>query len=333
MQRISDALDSIPYQCYPASLVLTGAVGTGIQRLQTYTRRKMIYTQHTLSAAYPAMQASEYQALLDSINEIGVQNAITLFEGQVIDGWHRYKAATELGMACPTVEMGDVDPRDFAKSQGARRNITASQNALAITAIYAWAPVGKPVKPNMEVTSTLAKTNAELAAIAGVSTKTIQQAKAVQASGVQAVQDAVKTGIVSVETAAAVAKLPAKEQKKVAAKGADAMRAAAKPHQEPANAPQIAIAPLALVEEYTELDAAHDQITELQSALAIANIGSADPEEAAQAKTLIADLRQEVKVLRANLKAVTTSRDTLQNELAMVKRQCVSLQSKIKKAA
>jgi len=93
------------------------------------------------------------------------------------------------------------------------------------------------------------------------------------------------------------------------------------------------VAPLELIEEYTDLDAAHDQIAELQSALAVANIGSADTEEAQQAKTLIDDLRQEVKVLRANLKAVTTSRDALQNELAMVKRQCISLQSKLKKAA
>jgi len=100
-----------------------------------------------------------------------------------------------------------------------------------------------------------------------------------------------------------------------------------------ANSPQIAVAPLELIEEYTDLDAAHDQIAELQSALAVANIGSADTEEAQQAKTLIDDLRQEVKVLRANLKAVTTSRDALQNELAMVKRQCISLQSKLKKAA
>ena len=278
------------------------------------------------------MQASEYQALLDSINEIGVRNAITLFEGQVIDGWHRYKAATELGMACPTVEMGDVDPRDFAKSQGARRNITASQNALAITAIYAWAPVGKPVKSNMEVTSTLAKTNAELAAIAGVSTKTIQQAKAVQASGVQAVQDAVKTGTVSVETAAAVAKLPAKEQKKIAAEGPEAMRKAAKP-QEPANAPQMAVSPLTLVEEYTELDAARDQIEGLQDALAVANIGSADPEEAAQAKNLIAELRAHIKTLEATLKAVKTSRDGFQNQVAELQKQINRQRREIDKLA
>lgn len=186
----------------------------------------MSLQQHPLSAAYPAMQPAEYQGLLDSISDIGVQVPITLFEGQVIDGWHRYKAATELGIECPSVELGDVDPRDFAKSQGARRNISPSQTAMAITAIYAWRPHGDQ---RSAVTADRVKTTKELAAIAGVGTRTIEQAKAVQANAVPAIQEAVKTGAVSVETAAAVAKLPAKEQKKIAAKGPDAMRAAAKP--------------------------------------------------------------------------------------------------------
>jgi len=197
----------------------------------------MILKQHELSAAYPSMQAHEYEALKDSILDIGVQNPITLFEGQIIDGWNRYKAANELGMACPTVDMGDVDPRDFAKSQGARRNITASQNALAITTIYAWKQVGKPTLLNSAPGAELAKTSKELATIAGVGTRTIEQAKAVHATGVPAVQEAVKSGAVSVKTAAAIASLPDKEQKKIAAKGADAMRAAAKPaHVEPEDA-------------------------------------------------------------------------------------------------
>lgn len=85
--------------------------------------------------------------------------------------------------------------------------------------------------------------------------------------------------------------------------------------------------------EYTELDAAHDQIHELQSMLAVANLGDIAPEDKEQAKNLIAELQEENRKLRANLKAVTTSRDTLMNELALVKRQCVSLQAKIKKAA
>ena len=158
-------------------------------------------SQHPLSTAFPAMQADEYQALVDSIGNIGVQNPITLFEGMVIDGWHRYTAATESGMTCPTAELGDVDPRDFVLAQNkARRNLSASQRAAAVTSVYQWAPAHREKK--VEVTSTLSKTNSELAAIAGVSTKTIQQAKVAHKAGLT---DAVKAGAITVEEASKIA--------------------------------------------------------------------------------------------------------------------------------
>ena len=272
----------------------------------------MNYLQHPLSAAFPAMQDDEYQSLKDSIVEIGVQNAITLYEGMVLDGWHRFNAANEAGMACPAVELGDIDPRDFVLAQNkARRNLTRSQRADSVTAVHQWRPSHREKK--QEVTSTLSKTNAELAAIAGVSVKTIQQAKAVHAGAVQAVQDAVKTGAVTVEVAAAVAKLPAKEQNKIAAKGPDAMRAAVKP---------------ALVEpdtqappDYSELDAAQDQISDLQADLVVARMGNIPEEDKQQAAAHIAELRAEVKTLTATLKAVTISRDSLMEEAVQMKRQ------------
>jgi chromosome segregation ATPase len=74
-------------------------------------------------------------------------------------------------------------------------------------------------------------------------------------------------------------------------------------------------------DEYTELDAAHDQIEDLQAALVVANMGSTDSEEAAQAANLIADLRAHIKTLEATLKAVTISRDTFQNQVAEMQRQ------------
>lgn len=276
------------------------------------------------------MQADEFQSLVDSIGSIGVQNPITLLDGMVIDGWHRYQAATSLGMDCPSVELDDTDPRDFVLAQNkARRNLTASQRAAAVTSVYQWRPHGDQ---RSAVTADRVKTTKELAAIAGVGTRSIEQAKTVQATGVKAVQDAVKTGAVSVEVAAAVSKLPTKEQKKIAAKGPEAMRKAAKP-QEPANAPQIAVPPLTLVEEYTELDAARDQIEGLQDALAVANIGSADPEEAAQAKNLIAELRAHIKTLEATLKAVKISRDGFQNQVAELQKQINRQRREIDKLA
>lgn len=198
--------------------------------------------QHPLSAAFPAMPDDEYQALCDSIEIIGVQNPVTLLDGMVLDGWHRYNAAERLGMDCPSVDLGDVDPRDFVLAQNkARRNLTASQRAAAVTAVYQWRPHGDQRsavtadrEKNPAATADRAKTTKELAAIAGVGTRTIEQAKAVQAGAVKAVQDAVKDGAVTVETAAAIAKLPAKDQKKIAAKGSGAMRAAAKEKETPA---------------------------------------------------------------------------------------------------
>lgn len=73
--------------------------------------------------------------------------------------------------------------------------------------------------------------------------------------------------------------------------------------------------------EYTELDAAHDQIHELQAELVVARIHSTDSEEAAQAATLIAELRAHIKTLEATLKAVKISRDTFQNQVAEMQRQ------------
>ncbi len=188
----------------------------------------VVLKQHPLSAVFPAMQADEYQELKDSIEIVGVLNPITLHDGMVLDGWHRYNAARDVGMPCQSVELrADVDPGDFVVAQNkARRNMTASQKAAAVTSVYMWRSAHRPNKS--AVTADLSKTTKELAEMAGVGERTIEQAKAVHVGAVPAVQAAVKAGSVSVETAAAVAKLPPAEQEQIAAKGPDAMRSAAK---------------------------------------------------------------------------------------------------------
>jgi hypothetical protein len=195
------------------------------------------------------MQADEFQELKDSINIHGVFNPITLHDDMVLDGWHRYRITTEYGMDCPmTVLADDVDPRDFVLAQNkARRNLSASQKAMAVTSVYQWYPSRRPSNsaPAEKLTiggkenkgaaaAPLFKTNVELAEIAGTSVRSIQFAKAVDANAVPELKAAVKSGTVSVETAAKVAKLPAAEQKAIAASGPDAMRAVASKNTETA---------------------------------------------------------------------------------------------------
>ncbi|WP_225783357.1 ParB N-terminal domain-containing protein [Xenophilus sp. Marseille-Q4582] len=174
----------------------------------------MALKQHPLSAAFPAMSAEEYQGLVDSITVNGVLNPITVFEGMVLDGWHRYTAANEVGVDCPSVELADVDPRDFVMAQNkARRHTTQAQLALATTAVFAWFPAdGAAQRGGVTLNVTPPKSNAELAAIAGVHPNTITQAKTVQTKAAPEVQEAVKRGDIGLPKAAAIAKLPKEEQ-------------------------------------------------------------------------------------------------------------------------
>jgi len=73
--------------------------------------------------------------------------------------------------------------------------------------------------------------------------------------------------------------------------------------------------------EYTPLDAAQDQIAELQDALALATAADLTPEDKAQAATLIARLRDENRIQAATIKALTASRDHYQAENGELKKQ------------
>ena len=259
------------------------------------------------------MAPDEYRALADSILNIGVQNPITILDGMVIDGWHRYTAAAESGMPCPSVELGDVNPRDFVMAQNkARRHITQAQLAMAATSVYAWRPVGQNQHAEKRVATECppSKSNAELAGIAGVGVATIKQAKAVQSSAAPEVQEAVRRGVVGLPKASAIAKLPVAEQ------AAALNKPAPKPTSKPAPQPDPA-AP----DEYTPPDAAHEQISDLQADLVIARMGSVSDDEKQQAAALIAELRAEIKTLSTTLKATQLSRDSLLEENAQMKSQ------------
>jgi hypothetical protein len=230
------------------------------------------------------MQADEFQSLKDSITNVGVQNPITLFEGMVLDGWHRYRAALEVVQPCPSKLLGDVDPADFVAAQNdARRNLNASQRALAVSAIYAWKPTGQPKKsaPGADLSELKAqpeKSAVEMAAIARVGTRTMEQAKAVNARASTDVKAAVESGAMSVKKAAATLK-PAKQKPAPIV----AVVAAIPPEDDQGDA-------VAILSE--ENDRLNDR-------LATVAMNATEDERAAALKT-ITDLRAETKNLSVN---------------------------------
>jgi len=167
-------------------------------------------TQHPLSAAFPSMPDTEFKDLCADIEAHGLLNAVVVFEGQVLDGWHRYRACETVGIDAATLEFdgGAADARAFVLSSNLhRRSLTPSQRSAAIVACVSWAPVGRPENPAPG--AELGATTENLAKLAGVSKRTVEHAKAAERAGLG---EAVRDGKVSAKRAAEVAKLPAKER-------------------------------------------------------------------------------------------------------------------------
>lgn len=257
--------------------------------------------QHPLSSAFPAMPDDQFESLKDSISNIGVQEPITVFEGMVLDGWHRFTAANEVGAQCPTVELGDVDPQDFVIAKNkARRHITASQLAAAVVAVYGWRSAGRNPAPG----AGLDKTSQQLADMAGVSERTIRQAKVVEAKATPEVKEAVKAGVMSVKKAAETVNPP---------------KAIEQEERDVADESQSFIAELA------------DENETLRARLAVGVMDGTEEEKREAAET-ITHLRHRVKALEAEVIALRASRDGYQREASELRKQIKMNEKELKKA-
>ena len=158
--------------------------------------------QHPLSAAFPAMGAEDFAALVEDIRINGQREPVIVFESMVLDGWHRYSACVQLGIKAQRFTFeSDKDPVAFVLSQNLhRRHLTGSQRAAAVVACTEWAPASRPKKgePGSPIS-----TNEALAKAANVSDRTIKDAKAAHRAGLG---EAVKEGALTAKEAANVAR-------------------------------------------------------------------------------------------------------------------------------
>lgn len=248
--------------------------------------------QHPLSAIFPPMTASEYDSLCASVAKIGILNPIVLYDGMIIDGWHRYRASLDEMVSVPSTELAsDIDPQEFVFAQNKdRRHLTQSQYAMIAVKANDWLENGH--RQGLQATSALnaqVKSSAQIAKIAGVSTRTIAQAKKVETEATPEIKKAVNDGAMSL-TAAVSAMQPLKAETE----------------------PPV----------YSELDKLKDENAELkeiieglQYDISVAAYEGAEP---------IAEIVKELRIAKANLKQITISRNSLQNELNFAKKQILA---------
>ena len=91
---------------------------------------------HPLSKIFPNLEGEAYAHFLEDIRRHGVREPITLFEGKILDGRNRYRAAIDAGVECPSKEYVGDDPLGFVISLNLkRRHLNESQRAMVASKI------------------------------------------------------------------------------------------------------------------------------------------------------------------------------------------------------
>lgn len=85
---------------------------------------------HALCAILPEMQDREFKSLVEDIRAKGLLRAITMFEGKILDGRHRFKACKETGVSPRFEQYTGTDPAGFVASCCTHRSLNPTQRAL-----------------------------------------------------------------------------------------------------------------------------------------------------------------------------------------------------------
>jgi ParB-like chromosome segregation protein Spo0J len=139
---------------------------------------------HELANKFPLMEGKEFQELVEDVRVHRVREPITLFEGKILDGRNRYRAAKEAGIELMHGEfytLGEgVAPQAFVISANYhRRHLTADQKRAAIA---------EKILANPEAS------DRQIAEEAKVSHRTVAAQRADMLSTGQVVQSTKRTG-------------------------------------------------------------------------------------------------------------------------------------------
>jgi hypothetical protein len=199
----------------------------------------MTYEVHPLAEIVPEMGQRDYHSLKDSIAKNGLYHEITLYEGKILDGRHRYKACVELKVEPSFTQYVGKEPADFVLAENlSRRHLTQSQLSM-VSSKYAKVVAEEAAKrsqANLKVGDArhcrTAKSGDDLGATGeilgkkfGVSARSVNRAISVREKGIDKLVTAVESGEVTVNEAERIAKLKPESQERIMGLGSKKARA------------------------------------------------------------------------------------------------------------
>lgn len=192
-----------------------------------------------LRAYIDPLSEDEYAALEGSLLAEGCRDALVLWGNVLVDGHNRYGLCRKHGIEFRTVQntafrsMDDVRLWMIDNHLGRRsisdyqRGVLALRKKDILQARAAAKPAAVPVDASPPAPPALA-TREAVARAARLSTTTVGQIEKIQKAAAPELVAAVRSGAISISSAAAVASLPAEEQAVAVAGGREELRRAAR---------------------------------------------------------------------------------------------------------
>jgi N6-adenosine-specific RNA methylase IME4 len=180
---------------------------------------------HPLSGLFPPIEGAEFDALVADIRQYGVREPVVLYEGAILDGRNRYRAACEADVPCPTRIFAGEDPLGYVISLNLkRRHLNESQRAMVAARLVNLPAHRPPSKDESANLPTSPVSQPVAATMLNVSERLLRSAKAVQQGAAPELIAAVEQGRLAVSVAAHAAKLSSQDQREIArcAKSGDA---------------------------------------------------------------------------------------------------------------
>lgn len=160
--------------------------------------------RHPLSAIFGDMAEAEFAELCNDMTEHGFDEKcrVVMYEGKVLDGWHRQRAAVITHKQPHYEEYRGDDPLAFVRRRNLlRRQYDVSQRALIAGRIATYKRGGDHAEQKRSANLHIAQAAQDM----GVSRRSAADGKKVVEHGTPELQDAVMKGDISVSDAAKVA--------------------------------------------------------------------------------------------------------------------------------
>jgi hypothetical protein len=277
-----------------------------------------IIVNEELKAYIDPLTPEEHAALERSILNEGCRDALVLWGDVLVDGHNRYGICRKHGLPFNTVQsalfksMDDVhlwmidqhlgrrSVSDFQRGVLAlrKREILAARQQLAIADALSAEPAPRATSESTATSAPISdapvapafKSREDLAKAARLSSSQVVMIEKIQKQAAPELVAAVKSGVISINAAAAVATLPAEEQVAAASAGKDELKLAAKRVRDAKRAAREAMAEHS-VPAFAPDDAATEGIDPVATVAAL-------QQRVAALEAENAELRQQLQALR-----------------------------------